>query len=133
MLDDKKIAEIQKNLEEKYILNPLAEDKEIEETSAVVARELALKADNTSRVEFQGETYTFKARHFVSNFKNLVTMFVINEEHKALADNAHQPYRPYMVTAEIENSMDILENIKAIVEAVFRHITGNVQPEVLPD
>jgi len=130
-IDDRKIAEIQQSLENQFINAPLMEDEEIKEASSVVARDLLFKTDNTARIEFQENTYTFKFKSVVKDFKEFILMFVINEETKAMADKANQPYRPYMLSVEVTNSMDKIENLRAVVETFFRHITGSVRPEVL--
>lgn len=122
---------MQKKLEDEYINNPLAIEEEIKTISADVARKLAFNANQTAKIEFKEHYYVFKAKHIVQDFKNIVTMFVIDEEMKALAEKTHGFYKPFAVMAEITNSMTLTDNLAAIVESFFRHTLDMSQAEAL--
>lgn len=40
-----------------------------------------------------------------------------------------EKYIPYQVTVEIDNNFSEVENLRAAVEAFFRHVTNLAQPE----
>lgn len=130
---EKDIAELQKKLEKQYIDEPTALDNLIEGMASHIGRTLTFKADQTFKTEFQDRVFTFKYRKYVSNFKSMITMFVIDEETKSEAEKRHVPYKPYIVNAEITNSMDLSDNLKNVVEAFLRHYTGTIKAEVLEE
>lgn len=132
-MNDNEIASLQKKLEEKYIEKPLAEEEEIIQTAELVARELTLASNQTARNVFQDTVYTFKYKRTISGLKEIVMMFVINEETKELAEKTHKPYRPYIITAEVTNTMNMVDNLKSVVETFFRHLLGTVQAEELEE
>lgn len=127
ILTDEQLAVIQEQMTHDVIDVPEELEELITDTAERVAREIALK-DGKSTIDFQEEIYTFKAMKRVVSFKELIYMVVVNEEHRKMGGNK---YRPYTVTAEVDNNFSYMENLQAMVETFLRHITGMVTAQEL--
>lgn len=120
-MNDEQLQALQNKIMQETIDAPAEMDLLIQETAEKVARDLALRSDKTARVEFQEEILQFKAHKTVLNYKEVIYLVVVNEEHRKLGGNK---YRPFTVTSEIDNSFSYVDNLKAIVETFLRHISG---------
>lgn len=120
-MTDEQLAALQDKIMHDTIDAPAEMEAMIQDTAAKVARDLSLKASQTARAEFEDELYIFKATKTVINFKQVVHMVIVNEEHRKLGGNK---YRPYTATAEIDNGFSYEDNLRAVVETFLRHISG---------
>ena len=120
-MTDEQLQELQDKIMHETIDVPEQLEAMIQDTAEKVARDLTLKASQVARAEFDDEVYTFKAMKRTIDFKQVVHMVIVNEEHRREGGNI---YRPYTATAEIDNSFSYMDNMKAIVETFLRHISG---------
>ena len=124
---DEELSRIQEDLTRQYISEPLTLEETIKETAERVAKDLAYGPEKSS-FEFLEEDY--KAAVKRDMFKKKIFVAISNETHRELAGNK---YSPYMVDCDIDNNFSYYENMKAVVEAFLRHVSGTIEPEVLDD
>jgi hypothetical protein len=94
----------------------------VKNLSGEIAAKLALQAKTHAEVE--GMEYMFAYRQITVGKKPGIFMTVANiNKYRILQDK----YRPYTVTAEIDNAFTMTENLQAIVEAYLRHILDMVK------
>ena len=130
-MTESQLQSLEQEMMSKYIDAPAELEALIEDTTKKVARELYFSASQTSTVEFQDKVYVFKAKQKVMGNKRILFMVVINREYQ---DKINHGYKPYTVTAEIDNKFSYNENLEATVNTFFRHITGlTPEPEELND
>lgn len=94
----------------------------VKNMSGEIAAKLSLQAKTHAEVE--GMEYMFAYRQITVGKKPGIFMTVANiNKYRILQDK----YRPYTVTAEIDNAFTMTENLQAIVEAYLRHILDMVK------
>ncbi len=128
---DEQLLALEQQMMRNYVDAPAELEALIDDTTKKVARELYFSTSQTSQVEFQDNVYIFKAKQKVAGNKRLLFMVVINKEHQAKINHG---YKPYTVTAELDNRFSYNENLEAVVNTFFRHITGlTPEPEELEE
>lgn len=120
-MTDEQLKELQDRIMRDTIDAPAEIEALIADIAEKVARDLTFKTSQIARIDFDDYVYTFKATKKTVNFKQVVYMVIVNEAHRIIGGNK---YRPYTVTAEIDNSKSYTDNLKAIVETFLRHISG---------
>ena len=121
IMTDEQLNKIQQDLL-KQIDKPLQLENLIKDTADKIAR--SLSTVGKAKIDFQDRTYMFRARH-----TDTTIILIIADELKFKI--LGEKYRPYFVKGEIQNNLTYQENLRAVCEAYFRHITGLIQPEVL--
>lgn len=120
-MTDEQLKELQECIMRDTIDAPAEIEALIADIAEKVARDLTFKTSQIARIDFGDYVYTFKATKKTVNFKQVVYMVIVNEAHRIIGGNK---YRPYTVTAEIDNSKSYTDNLKAIAETFLRHISG---------
>ena len=90
------------------------------ELSSDIATKLTTSGE--TRAEIEGLNYKFKAK---MDGRYIIFLVACIEKYKI----AQEKYRPYTVTAEVNNSMTQYENLRATVEAFLRHILNMISPQ----
>ena len=122
-MNDKQLEKLQEEL--LALVNaPLELEQYIKDISDKVAFELY--ASKKVLIEFEDTQYLFKSRSVFLNRKKGINIVVADMVKFKLL---REKYIPYQVTVEIDNNFSELENLKAAIEAFFRHVTNLVQPE----
>lgn len=122
-MDDKQLERIQEDLLAQ-VNAPLELEQRIKDISSKVAFDLY--ASKKALIEFEDTQYLFKSRNILLNEKKGINIVVADMVKFKLL---REKYIPYQVTVEIDNNFSEVENLKAAVEAFFRHVTNLVQPE----
>jgi len=122
-LDDKQLEKLQEELLAQ-VNAPLELEQYIKDISDKVAFELY--ASKKVLIEFEDTRYLFKSRSVFLNGKKGINIVVADMVKFKLL---REKYIPYQVTVEIDNNFSEVENLRAAVEAFFRHVTNLVQPE----
>lgn len=122
-MDDKQLEKLQEELLAQ-VNAPLELEQYIKDISDKVAFELY--ASKKVLIEFEDTQYLFKSRSVFLNGKKGINIVVADMVKFKLL---REKYIPYQVTVEIDNNFSELENLKAAIEAFFRHVTNLVQPE----
>lgn len=112
------------------LLKGLDKEQEAEEMVAELSNEIAAKLTLQSKAsaEIDGTEYVFAYRQIMIGNKKGIFMIVVNANKYRLLQ---EKYRPYTVTAEIDNDFSLRENLQSIVEAYLRHILDMVKPDEL--
>ena len=63
------------------------------------------------------------------NRRELIVV-ISNEQHREAAGDS---YLPFSLCCELDNTLTLLENYKAVFEVFLRHLTNTTIPEVLDD
>ncbi len=120
---DEQLQKIQDNL-----MNQLDSDdaleKEIMEVADKCSHDLAFRGK--AFVEFNNRHYMLRARHTIDTI-----LIIVADD--LLFKIVGEKYRPAFIKGEIQNGLTYQENVRATVEAYFRHITNKIKPEELPD
>lgn len=122
-MDDKQLEKLQEELLAQ-VNAPLELEQYIKDISDKVAFELY--ASKKVLIEFEDTRYLFKSRSVFLNGKKGINIVVADMVKFKLL---REKYIPYQVTVEIDNNFSEVENLRAAVEAFFRHVTNLVQPE----
>ncbi|MGO5439726.1 hypothetical protein ACTQX2_02475 [Megamonas funiformis] len=122
-MDDKQLEKLQEELLAQ-VNAPLELEQYIKDISDKVAFELY--ASKKVLIEFEDTQYLFKSRSVFLNEKKGINIVVADMVKFKLL---REKYIPYQVTVEIDNNFSEVENLRAAVEAFFRHVTNLVQPE----
>lgn len=129
-MTEEQIDTIQKNMMKSYVDAPIELEERIKDTAEKTAGILVYQEGRKAEFEFNDTVYEAKLKKTVSDFKEIIYMVILDEK-KLKSAGGH--YVPFTVSAEVDNSFSYYENVKAMVEAFLRHITGTIQPEVLPN
>jgi len=130
---DKKLAEIQDELMKQLDKEQMNED-EIEEKSEQVAK--MLLKNPVVKIDIAGQIFTLKYKIINSKKQEgkksvdirVILLIVANDAKVKLLGTK---YIPFTANAEIIEHLSMEENLRGVVDAFIRHITGNVKPEVL--
>lgn len=120
-MTDEQLQALQEEIMQTTIEAPAEMEALIKDTAQKAARDMAFKSSQTSQIEFNDEVFTLKATKKVVGFKEVIFMVVVNENHRKMGGSK---YRPFTVTAHIDNAFSYQENIEAVVETFLRHISG---------
>ena len=124
-MDEKELKRIEQEL-----LKGLDKEQEAEEMVVDLSNEIAAKLafQGKASAEIDGNEYVFAYRQITIDANKGVFMTVANANKYRLLQ---EKYRPYTVTAEIDNDFSLRENLQSVVEAFIRHILDMVKPEEL--
>lgn len=125
-MTDEQITRIQEEL-----MSSIQEKVDTEDMIKNTAREIAARLVFKDKVsaEFADKLYMFAYQQVIAPGAKLgIMMLVADMQNFTLFK---EKYRPYTVTVEIDNKFTLRENLQAVVEAFFRHITGTTQAEEL--
>lgn len=122
-MNDKQLEKLQEDLLAQ-VNAPLELEQRIKDISNKVAFDLY--TSKKALIEFEDTQYLFKNRNILLNEKKGINIVVADMVKFQLLK---EKYIPYQVTIEIDNNFSELENLKAAIEAFFRHITNQTQPE----
>jgi hypothetical protein len=113
------------------IMSSIQSETDIEDTIKNTAREIAARLTFNDKIssEFIDTLYMFKYRKIIlPGAKQGIMMLIAN---MVKYQQFKEKYRPYTVTVEIDNNFTFRENLQAVLEAFFRHMTGRTQAEML--
>ena len=102
----------------------VALEQEIEEASSRIAHNMA-KSNNKSTFEVNSLVYEIQAaRRAVpskSGIKHYIIMIIADQMKMKILG---KKYIPYTVNAEIDNNLEWEANLKAMIQAWMRHVSG---------
>lgn len=111
------------------IMRGLNKEQQMEDMVKELSGEIAAKLtlNPKTHAEIEGMEYMFAFRQItIGGKKPGIFMTVANiNKYKIVQEK----YKPYTVTAEIDNSFTLRENLQAVVEAYLRHILDMVKVE----
>lgn len=112
------------------IMRGLDKEQQAEEMVKNLSEEIAAKLilGDKATAEVEGMEYMFAYREISQGDRRGIFMTVANMNKYLLVPDK---YKPYTVTAEIDNNFTLRENLQSVVEAYLRHILDMVKPEEL--
>ena len=127
-MTEEQISKVEQELLNKYITEPLSLEQQIEDIATQAARRIVL-GDGTAVFNF-GDDFIAKGKVVLKNNKRELIVVISNEQHREAADSS---YLPFSLCCELDNTLTLLENYKAVFEVFLRHLTNTTIPEVLDD
>lgn len=133
-ISDKQIENIQRELMEQ-IDSEVELDKYIESQSDNIASQLFLNPDHNMTVSIDNAIYElgYRILQTQQSSSKYIFMLAANKNKQKFCENAGKQYMPFKINAEMDLNYSEKDNLKAATEALIRHITGNIKPELLED
>lgn len=115
---------------EQEIIGAMNKQQNLEEMIVNLSEEIAAKLslNNKATADVDDTQYAFAYQVVNNNKKRILYMTVADMRKFQILQEA---YRPYTLTAEIDNDLSLRENLKATVEAFLRHVYDMVEAEEL--
>ncbi len=130
--DSEELERLQDIMYQEAIAAPEEQEREIIDVSHYVADKLALGSKGKVTAEFDGHEYTFVATRRIENFKETIYVIVV-DMHEKVEKNGMVLPRTFNVSAEVDNSLSYLENLRGCVAAFLRDRIGQLRAEILPE
>ena len=128
-MTNENIAAIQEQMVHDMIDAPIELEKEIDDLSRHIAGQLTWGARQKVTVEFQDDVYAFSYLQLTENDKAILRIIVIRGRNELVENNG----RKFTVDIEWDSDLTTFENIRYGVKALFQHITGTIEPEILEE
>ena len=119
----------QEELYRKYVEEPEEQESMLAEMSERIAHDIC-KGSGTANFEFDGRDFQARvsnSRSFGNGKKSLMIVIADRMKYKLLGTK----YKPYILSIEVDNNLGPEENLRAVVEAFLRHISGTYSVEEL--
>jgi hypothetical protein len=126
-LEDQKLSELERQIIQQMDTDSEIE-KEIEETSLEIASQLIVS--NKVNTMINKTNYLFAYRLLDNGKQKKIFMLVTDIFKYNLVGTQ---YKPFTVTADVDQRYDLCANLKTAVEGFIRHITGRFKPEIVED
>ena len=122
-MDESKLQKIQDE-----IMSEMNKETNAEALVNELSEEIAAKLEtaNKTTAEINEREYSFAYRYIDYKGRKGLMMTVGDISKFRLLQ---EKYRPYSVTAEIDNDFTLRENLKSVVEAFLRHVMDLVKAE----
>ena len=127
-MTEEQINKVEQELLKQYVSAPLSLERQIEDTATQAARRIVL-GDGTAVFNF-GDDFIAKGKVVLKDNRRELIVVISNEQHREAAGDS---YLPFSLCCELDNTLTLLENYKAVFEVFLRHLTNTTIPEVLDD
>jgi hypothetical protein len=127
---EEEIQRVEQQLYQQYVTAPNDLEQTIETIAQLVAGKLVYGVNPVVDFTFLGDPFLVRSKRSITNGTHTINMVISNEETRKIG-GSH--YVPFTVTAEVDNSLTLLENYKAIIETFLKHVSNTERPSILDD
>ena len=132
MYGQEELERLQDMMYHEAIEAPEEQEQEIIDVSHYVADKLALGTKSKVVAEFNNHEYAFAAIRKIENFRENIYVFVA-DMHEKIERNGMVLPKTFTVSAEVDNNLSYLENLRGCIAAFLRDRIGQLRAEILPE
>jgi hypothetical protein len=125
--NESKLQQIQDEL-----MKELDKEQQLENHINISSEQIAahLTLNSKCKAEINNTPYIFAYKLLQAKGKRIIYIVISNIIKYELAQSK---YIPFSATAEVNEQYSLKDNLKTVVEAFIRHITGTVKPDTVAD